>query len=47
MSVPLVFMMISQHAPWAANPIALVIVVVVGWGLVYHLYDRAPKVKGF
>jgi uncharacterized membrane protein len=47
MSVPLVFMMISQHATWAANPIALTVVVVVGWGLTYHLYDRAPKVKGF
>lgn len=47
MSVPLVFMMISQHANWAANPILLTIVVAVGWGLVYHMYDRAAKVKGF
>jgi uncharacterized membrane protein len=48
MSVPLVFMMLSQHSlGWATNPIVLTIVVLVGWGLVYHLYDRAPKVKGF
>jgi uncharacterized membrane protein len=48
MSVPLVFLMLSQHAlGWATNPIALTIVVLAGWGLVYHLYDRAPKVKGF
>jgi uncharacterized membrane protein len=47
MSVPLVFMMISQHATWAAPPLALVAVVLVGWALVYHLYGRAPKVPGF
>jgi uncharacterized membrane protein len=47
MSVPLVFTMISQHATWAANPIFLVIIILVGWGLVYHLYDRAAQVKGF
>ena len=47
MSVPLVFMMISQHATWAANPFIVAAIVPIGWGLVYHLYDRAPKVKGF
>ena len=47
MSVPLVFMMISQHATWAASPIWLGIIVLVGWGIVYHLYDRAKAVKGF
>ncbi len=47
MSVPLVFMMISQHATWAASPITLAIVVLAGWGIVYHLYDRAKAVKGF
>ena len=47
MSVPLVFMMISQHATWAANPILLTLVVAAGWGLVYHLYDRVKNVKGF
>ena len=50
MSVPLVFMMISQHATWADSaigPILLTLVVAAGWGLAYHIYDRAPKVKGF
>src|ERR1700687_1148640 len=47
MSVPLVFMMISQHPNWEANTILMTIVVAGGWGLVYHMYDRAAKVKGF
>ncbi|MBI4519021.1 MAG: urate hydroxylase PuuD [Deltaproteobacteria bacterium] len=47
MSAALVFMMVSQHATWAANPFILAAVVPVAWALVYHLYDRAPKVKGF
>jgi uncharacterized membrane protein len=46
-SVPLVFTMLNQHMTFAANPIWLVLVVLAGWGLVYHLYDRATKVKGF
>lgn len=47
MSVPLVFLMLNQHMTWAANPIWLGVIVLVGWGLVYHLYDRAKKVPGF
>jgi uncharacterized membrane protein len=47
MSVPLVFTMISQHATWAANPLTLAVIVLVGWALVYHIYDRAKKVPGF
>jgi len=50
MSVPLVFMMVSQHATWAASgigPIWLTLIVAIGWGLVYHIYDRAAAVKGF
>lgn len=47
MSVPLIFMMVSQHETWAANPIWLTIIVAVGWALTYHIYDRAAKVKGF
>lgn len=48
MSVPLVFLMLSQHSlGWATNPIVLTIVVLAGWGAVYHMYDRAAKVKGF
>lgn len=47
MSVPLVFMMLDQHATWAASPITLTVIVLVGWATVYHLYDRAKNVKGF
>jgi uncharacterized membrane protein len=49
MSVPLIFMMISQHATWAATatPISLTIVVLLGWGMTYHIYGRAKNVKGF
>jgi uncharacterized membrane protein len=47
MSVPLVFMMISQHAIFAANPITLTVIVLLGFATVYHIYDRAAKVKGF
>lgn len=49
MSVPLVFMMVSQHATWASGigPIWLTVIVAVGWAATYHIYDRAAKVKGF
>jgi uncharacterized membrane protein len=49
MSVPLVFMMISQHATWAAGgaPIWLTLIVALGWMATYHIYGRAGKVKGF
>jgi uncharacterized membrane protein len=51
MSVPLIFMMVAQHATWAAaSPtIALGAVVLVGWGAVYWLYIKAPQpqTKGF
>jgi len=52
MSVPLVFLMLNQHMTWAANPawmgpIWLGLIVLLGWGLVYHIYDRAKKVPGF
>jgi len=49
MSVPLVFMMINQHATWAASwtPVTLTIIVAIGWATAYHIYDRAKNVKGF
>ncbi|MCX8073461.1 MAG: urate hydroxylase PuuD [Candidatus Binatia bacterium] len=50
MSVPLLMLMVSQHATtWIgfANPIAITLVVFAGWMLVYHLYDRAAQLKGF
>lgn len=47
MSVPLVYLMLNQHNVWNANPSHVVIIILLGWALVYHLYDRAAKVKGF
>jgi uncharacterized membrane protein len=47
MSVPLVFMMISQHATWSANPIILGVIVLVAWGATYWLYEKSKSVKGF
>ena len=47
MSVPLVYMMMAQHAVFSANPITLAIVVLIGWGAVYWLYDKSKTVKGF
>lgn len=43
MSVPLVFLMLSQHATWAAHPLILTAIVGAGWAIVYHLYAIAPK----
>jgi uncharacterized membrane protein len=47
MSVPLLFLMTSQHAIWAAHPITLSIIVLVGFAIVNHVYARAAKVPGF
>ena len=48
MSVPLVWAMINQHTTFIAGHWAyLLIVVVVGWHLVFQLYNRSKKVKGF
>jgi len=47
LSVPLVWTMINLHTTQFANPIHLVLAIVLGWGAVYLLYDKAPKVKGF
>jgi len=47
MSVPLIFMMMAQHAVWSANWLILAIVVLVGWGAVYWLYGKSKTVKGF
>jgi uncharacterized membrane protein len=44
MSVPLVFLMVSQHAAgWATNPVVLALIVLAGWLVVYHIYSLAPK----
>ena len=49
MSVPLVFMMISQHATWASGwgPLWLTVIVLVGFGLTQHVFGAAKNVKGF
>jgi uncharacterized membrane protein len=47
MSVPLVYMMLAQHAVVSANPITLAVVVLIGWGAVYWLYGKSKTVKGF
>ncbi len=48
MSVPLLFTMVNQHATWAyTGDLAFPLIVVLGWGTVYHLYTRAGQVKGF
>jgi uncharacterized membrane protein len=47
MSVPLVFAMISQHGLWAASPGHLSVVILVGWAVVFLLYNKAKSVKGF
>ena len=47
MSIPLVFLMISQHAIWADTPLKLGLVVLVGWSVCYLLYKKAATVKGF
>lgn len=56
MSVPLLWGMINQHTVTVPNAIGLpgdfafvlmLIVVLLGWHIVWQLYRRAPKVKGF
>ena len=47
MSVPLVYFMLNQHNVWDANPVHVSIAILIGWAVVYHLYDRAAQVKGF
>lgn len=49
MSVPLVFLMLGQHGTWASasSAVYLTLIVLLGFGLVNHLYGRAAKVKGF
>ena len=56
MSVPLLWGMINQHTPTVGTQLAIpgeygfalyLVVILVGWHIVWHLYKRAPKVKGF
>ena len=54
MSVPLLWAMINQHTvtvqlglPAAYSFLVPLVVILVGWHIVWQLYKRAPKVKGF
>jgi len=47
MSVPLVYLMMAQHATWDTGFVTLSLVVLVGWGAVYWLYGKSKTVKGF
>jgi uncharacterized membrane protein len=54
MSVPLLWAMINQHTvtvqlglPAAYGYVVPLVVILVGWHIVWQLYKRAPKVKGF
>ncbi len=52
MSVPLFWGMINQHTTTVALPGELgfatfLVVALVGWHVVWHLYKKAPGVKGF
>jgi uncharacterized membrane protein len=47
MSVPLIYMMMAQHAVWGASWLVLTIVVLVGWGATYWMYGKSKTVKGF
>lgn len=47
MSVPLVFMMISKSATWAASPGILSLILLTGFLATYWLYGQSKKVKGF
>jgi uncharacterized membrane protein len=56
MSVPLVWAMINQHTttvptafgiPASYSFVLPLLVVLLGWHIVWQLYRRAPKVKGF
>jgi uncharacterized membrane protein len=47
MSVPLIYLMLAQHATWSASPLTLAVVVAVGWGATYWIYEKSKTVKGF
>ena len=49
LSVPLVWTMINSHTtvPFASSPVYLFVMIVVGWGGVYLLYQNTARVKGF
>jgi uncharacterized membrane protein len=56
LSVPLLWTMINYHTTTVGTPLGipasygyglLLIVILLGWHIVWQLYKKAPKVKGF
>jgi hypothetical protein len=56
MSVPLLWTMVNSHTttvttdlgiPGEYGYVLLLLVILLGWHIVWQLYKRAPKVKGF
>ena len=56
MSVPMLWAMINQHTttvpttlgiPGSYSFVLLLLVILLGWHIVWQLYKKAPKVKGF
>jgi uncharacterized membrane protein len=48
MSVPLVFLMLNAHMTWLPGGfIGLGLIVLIGFGVTYMLYNKATQVKGF
>jgi uncharacterized membrane protein len=56
MSVPLFWGMVNQHTTTVGTELGIpgeygfalyLVIILLGWHIVWHLYKRAPKVKGF
>lgn len=56
MSVPLLWAMINNHTTWFSGNeyisrdnsfVVPLVVILLGWHIVWHLYKKAPTVKGF
>ena len=49
LSVPLIYAMINMHTvvPGSDSPVYLLVAILLGWGLVALVYNKAGKVKGF
>jgi uncharacterized membrane protein len=56
MSFPLVWGMINQHTVTVGTQVGIpgnygfvlyLLVILLGWHIVWHLYKKAPKIKGF
>ncbi len=48
LSVPLIWTMINAHTTFASsNRVIFMVVILLGWHIVYQLYKKSSKVKGF